>query len=377
MFKVQPRKITPIIKEVLVDGIAAHSASGGGKVDIIQKAFITSLDSTFESTANQFISLTLGYNCVDDINNLLVLIKHDNTAYIYTDYFFSLSIRSKRDIQSGNFVFESDIADIESVSFDMGDYSFDYQKGDKIIWLFRLNWKFGLYFDLTKDSSKENIYLEMGTAYKLLKYYDLYTFLEKDTNFDQLINDGWFPFIELIGQEYKQLIGYYSEKDKFEFKINKIMEHYDQERLYQLSGKWWRNKIYAGKKEIIEAGINSYILNTRDGFINCIKNLSTELEGIMRLRYIDINQKAPTTKEMKSFVISKAKEKFGINNSLSFPDLFQYYMDEVLFKGFDVVTGEIPASRHTFAHGVAKEYQYTKIKAFQIILSLDQLFYYL
>lgn len=377
MFEIVPRKITPMIKEVKVDGFALNSASEGEEVKIIQNSLITSLDEIFEHTANQIISMTIGSDDKDKINKLLVLIKPDNTAFIYTDYQYRIMLRAKRAIKKGSFVFDNDLVDIEGISFDLDDFSFDYQKGDKVIWLFRLNWKFGLYFNLTKESTKDQIYQEMGIAYKILKYYNLITFMENDKNFELLIGDGWFPFIELMGQGYKQLLGYYTEHKKYEFKIDKLLNSYSEERIKQLTDKWWRNKLYAEKKEIIEAGVKSYFLNTKDGYINCIKNLATEIEGIMRLQYIERNRTSPKTKEMTEFVINTAKEKLGINYSLSFPDLFRKYLDEVLFKKFDAVTGDIPASRHTFAHGVAKDNQYTRIKAFQIILSLDQLFYYL
>ena len=206
MFEIKPREIIPIIKDIAVGGVVIKSAPPGGMAEIAQKMFTTSFDNNFETTANHLISLMLGGNRSNDINQLLALIKPDNKAYIYTDYPFGLTARCKRDVQGGTFVYESDIADIESVAFDMGDFVFDFQYGDKVVWLFRSNWKFGLYFDMTQESTKKDIYTDMGTAYKLLKYYDLYTFLEDEINFNQLICDGWFPFIELMGKEYKKLL---------------------------------------------------------------------------------------------------------------------------------------------------------------------------
>ena len=63
--------------------------------------------------------------------------------------------------------------------------------------------------------------------------------------------------------------------------------------------------------------------------------------------------------------------------SLGFPDIFFKYLGEIFFKNFDLKTGDVDLSRNTASHGVAKAEDYTKTKALQGILILDQIYRYL
>ena len=75
-------------------------------------------------------------------------------------------------------------------------------------------------------------------------------------------------------------------------------------------------------------------------------------------------------------IVDKAKTISGSDNSLLFPVPFLQYLKDVVFPGFSVEMGEVGLSRHTSSHGVAKAEQYTKTRALQLILILDQIHLY-
>jgi hypothetical protein len=52
-------------------------------------------------------------------------------------------------------------------------------------------------------------------------------------------------------------------------------------------------------------------------------------------------------------------------------------MREVLFRHFDLEAGDVALSRHSSAHGVADAGKYTRDRALQAILTLDQMAYYM
>jgi hypothetical protein len=52
-------------------------------------------------------------------------------------------------------------------------------------------------------------------------------------------------------------------------------------------------------------------------------------------------------------------------------------LNEVVFKDFDLKTGKVDLSRHAVSHGVADQKEYTKVKALQAILIIDQMYFYL
>jgi hypothetical protein len=52
-------------------------------------------------------------------------------------------------------------------------------------------------------------------------------------------------------------------------------------------------------------------------------------------------------------------------------------LKDAIFPKFDLEKGEIVLSRHTSSHGIAKVEDYSKIRAIQMILILDQLYFYI
>jgi hypothetical protein len=194
--------------------------------------------------------------------------------------------------------------------------------------------------------------------------------------FKEMLNDGWFPFVQMLGGEFEQLSVFYKDKCKFADSINKLLDNFNEDRIRAFTGNWWRNSIFGDKEKqpIIESGIGSYLTGN---YIACIKTLYSEIEGIIRISYVNEKGKDPKFKELNQYVCDKANDKFSSINSLGFPDIFFKYLGDIFFKNFDLNTGNVDLSRHTTSHGVAKAEDYTRTKALQGILILDQIYRYL
>jgi hypothetical protein len=132
--------------------------------------------------------------------------------------------------------------------------------------------------------------------------------------------------------------------------------------------------IVSGDKSILTARPNfgEYYI-----YINCVKTLYSEIEGIIRISYVREKKKNPSFIELVGYTKRKADGKFGARESLGFSDVFYRYLNEVVFKNFDLGTGQVDLSRHIVSHGGADQTQYTKNKAIQAILILDQMYFYL
>ncbi len=59
------------------------------------------------------------------------------------------------------------------------------------------------------------------------------------------------------------------------------------------------------------------------------------------------------------------------------PSAFLNYLKDIVFADFNLETGQLDLSRHSSSHGVAKAEDYTKAKALQTILVLDQIYFYI
>jgi hypothetical protein len=304
------------------------------------------------------------------------------------DFPVLLEIRAKRDLKAGEIVTQGDVADIRKVRFQ----DVKIVDTDKIVYCFKVGWRFGLFFDLAPRSqpvgvvqpiavsklNTEKMELSIGGLRRYLSFYHVYKVLESETQFVDMIKGGWFPFVEILGTEYKKLSEIYQNKFDFENRINAIVNNFNDERIKKITEKWWKNKNFLSKKSLIEAGINAYLQNNHDGFVNCIKNLWTEVEGILREIYYSETGKGDGIKssDLISHIIEKAKNKSGSEHSLFLPLPFLKYLQDVVFANFNVETGIIDMSRNASSHGVANASQYTKDRALQLILILDQIFFY-
>ena len=207
----------------------------------------------------------------------------------------------------------------------------------------------------------------------------VYDALESKPHFETLLKEGWFPFIEILGLEFKELSEAYKNLPQPLKKIEEVVTRFGQERVGRIVNKWWSKAPFLDKRVILESGVRAYLSDDAEGFIACIKILLTEIEGIIRLHYFSETGKGKDVHvaDLIQHVFEKGKAKAGSEGSLFFPRDFLYYLKEAIFPQFDLEQGNIALSRHTSSHGVAKAEDYSKTKAVQMILILDQLYFYI
>lgn len=309
------------------------------------------------------------------VYQFLILIHKDLSADLYVnDFPVAVEIRIKRDVKKFEVITRGDIADIRRLKFP----NIEIVETDKVIYCFKAGWKFGLFFDLNRELDTDAMALTLGTLYRYLSFQHVYELFETGTQFEEMIKDGWFPFIEIIGGEYKTLSEAYQNKFNFEERIDKIVGNFDKARIEKITNKWWKNQIFKDKKNILQAGINAFLRSDNEGYINCIKTLLPEVEGIIRFQYLkDTGKGWVKEKKLLSYLIEKGKEKSGSGDSLFLPLHFFKYLNDIVFSDFDLETGQVDLSRHSSSHGVARAGAYTKIKALQTILVLDQIYFYI
>ncbi len=366
-----------IFKNIKVDGITAETIPKGERGRIIQKFFISSIEEKFPILATNILNVFQIPNSGNYINNVLIIIKPDNTAYLYNDFPFGVRCIPKKNLKKNQLIFNNDIADIISVFFNDDLINLNPIQGDKFIWLFRVNWVFGLYFDLSTKLEPNNVLNELGYYYKRLSYLSLYNFIDNDDSLNKMISHGWFPFIALINDGMEKLLQYYNEGEKHKSIIDDLIESFDEQKINDIANLWWSNHYFCDKKKILESGIKSYLSKTEDGYISSVKIFSTELEGIVRLSFHKEYGKKPSNNELKQYITSKGSSKFNTIGSMCIPHKFIKYLSDYIFKGFDVEQDYLPESRHSVAHGVADISVYNKEFAFKLFLTLDNIFYFL
>ena len=359
-------------------GFATETVEKGETVKILTRGSLISDDPLFYTYIEGITGIFFKNILVNSVFHFLILIHDDSSADLYLNNFPTrILMLSKRSIKKGEVIRDNDIADIAKLSFE----NIYVKDTDKIIYCFKVGWKFGLFFDLDGNEQLdiEAMETELGALYRYLSFQDIYNTLESAPHFDQLLDDGWFPFIEMIGSEFREVSKAYKFLRKPHTKIQELISKFDKQRINRIRNKWWNKPLFADKKIILESGIDSYLKGGDQGFIGCIKTLLPEIEGIIRLHYFEETGKGRNVKipELISHIVEKGKIKTGSEFSLFFPRAFFEYLNKSVFPNFDLEQGDISLSRHTSSHGVAKAEDYTKVRALQMILILDQIYFYI
>lgn len=363
-----------------IAGFAAEDVGPGERGKILVRAFVTSDQPEFYLYAEQIANIFLSNFIIDGIHTYLIIIHKDLSADIFVNNLpIIVQTMLKKGAKAGEVIRIRDVADIKELRFQ----GIDVKNTDSIIFLFKKGWKFGLFFDLDQTNKANRLdvnrlYHDLGTHYKYLMFQDEYSILENQKTFNTMVEDGWFPFIQLLGGDFKELAKYYKDKDRFFSSIKAFMNTYDKNKIDSFINRWWNNKIFQDKKAIIMAGIEAYLKGTDSDYITCIKTLYSEIEGVIRMNYVNDNPgQKPVFRDLITYVRQKAGTKFASDNSLGFPDVFFKYLGEVIFRDFNLDTGKVDVSRHSVSHGVAKAEDYNQMKALQGILVLDQMSFYL
>ena len=351
----------------------------------LASASLTSDDANFYRYIEQLSNIYFngeGYVISENnVHSFLILIHPDLSADIYiNDFPIEIEMLSKRSIESGTVVTANDIADIRQVRFP----GIAIQEHDSVICCLKVGWKFGLYFNflgLGNGFDIASMQVSLGRLYRFLSFQYVYQSLASETHFGEMVQDGWFPFIEILGNEYKTLAGtYQNEKFTYDDTVGSLLDKFDESRVRRMTEKWWEERIFQEKQHLLQAGIDAFLQGTESGYINSIKTLYTEIEGVVRSLYFKDTGKGDriNLKELIRHLTDMGQQRVASDNqSLLLPGMYVKYLTGSVFTNFNLETGMVDLSRHSVAHGAAAGKDYTPERALQALLALDQIYFYL
>ena len=368
------------LTDLHLNGVSAESGRPGQKIKVWTRLALTSDDQFFHRIAEGFsahiehcarqggkhISLTRH-------DTVLLVIHPDNTGDLWLDAAaVSLQTIVKRSMAAGTVIFENDIADIRAMSFPLVEIA----KQDRVLCIFREGWRFAIFFDFNPDGdlSTEDMEKDLGTLYRKLKYRDLYDAISDEAVFGGLVSAGWFPFVEIIGQEFRQL----ARSCEAGFELGdleaKLLESFDAERVENMFTRWMAKPHFAGKERLLRSALTNFASGDS---VAVLKIVLTEIEGILGDAYRAVHGRGAKLKKLLDFATQSAEQKSGRPDTLLFPAAFGRYLASHTFADFDPAsqTGQA-SSRHAVGHGAADSESYTQVRALQALLTLDQLAFY-
>jgi hypothetical protein len=364
-------------------GITAHAVDASKEskqATILTRLAMTSDELSFHRIAEGLCSV-IRYHTqqagvpvrLENANTILLVIKNNGDAELWIDTAaISLQCRIKRSISAFSAVFESDIADITEMSFPL----VNIESTDKVLCLFRQDWRFALFFDFNPDLnlSVDEVSKSLGALYRNLKYRHLYDTVADEAMFNELILNGWFPFVEIIPSEFRELAEYLESGFNLSDAESKLLANFNDERLENLLARWLTKPHFANKEKIFKSAIDAY---KRQDAVSVIKTLLTEIEGVLMDAYKAVHGKGAKIKTLCEFAIESANQKTGQQDTLFLPAAFAKYLESHTFAYFDPLADNGDAgSRHAVGHGAAQADSYTLVCALQAILTLDQIAFY-
>ena len=193
-------KPQPIIQRVDCCGVVASKVNMKNRaVRISPHGVSISTDKLFNTTVKSLAALC---GITTNFNNLLVRISPDKQAKIYVDNFpFMANVLLNKKKQSGCAIFENEIDDIASIKFADSFNDVSPQDNEQVIWVFRHNFNFGLYYDFRHNIKAIDTMKGMKDIYSYVYFLEFYKNLS-NKKLTSLIKKGWFPFIALTTAQY-------------------------------------------------------------------------------------------------------------------------------------------------------------------------------
>jgi len=362
-------------------GIAAEAARPGQAVSILIRLALTSHEPLFHRLVDDLDGVIrhMAEKAGAVVNlrwadTVLLVLKPDNSAELWVDTAaVAVHCVVKRAIAARTVVFENDIADVTGMSFPCVEIGAQ----DKVLCLFREGWSFGLAFDFNPEGQLdlENFQTLLGTLHRRLRYRHLYEAVTDPAVFDSLVEAGWFPFVEIITAEFRDL----ARQAEAGFDIAeiepRIIETFDTARLGHLLERWAAKPHFAARASLLKEAVEAF---TAQRPASVIKIILTEIEGILNDAHKAANGgQGAKIRSLLAFAQASAKQRAGGPDTLFFPAAFGHYLAAHTFANFDPVVGNGTAgSRHAVGHGAASQDSYTMTRALQAILTLDQLAFY-
>jgi hypothetical protein len=281
-------------------------------------------------------------------------------------------MQSKKSVDAGQVIYGNDIADVRELVF----HDINIPDDVGVMVLFSVGWRKGLFYDLGPLSSKENkrdydLNRLLGGYYAYLSFQERFNI--PDSEWDSLLQNGWFPFITLNNDLVSGVLNH----NRAAWNVDDLLPRIRQEVLNRLPDglKSWANiKAFEPHMEFISKAAEHYQEND---FISCISVLFPRIEGIMReFQSIRGQPEKANQKDLASTVLSPDVNPKDHQFSPLLPLRFHEYLTKVYFANFDPTRTDNTLSRHTVGHGVATKDNFNLKGSTLGFLILDQLSYY-
>lgn len=370
-----------LLTNVNIHAITAEPAKGGETAKVWTRIVASSDQKLFHDVAGGLVGAIEhcarqagSYVKLDMANTIFLVIRPDNSAELWVDaaaVVHESTLKRPGSLAAGTVLFENDIADVRGMWFPLVEVGV----GDRILCIFREGWRFGLLFDGNSrgELSIADAKRDLGNLYRRMKYVDLYAAIAHQPTFGQLVEAGWFPFLELMSGEFGKLVSMCQSGFEFDDEEKSLIEKFDEARIDRMFERWMQRPHLKSRELILRSAVNAF---KGCDPVSVIKNVLTEIEGVLADAYFRAHgEHTRKLKKLLDFAVGLAAERAG-KDTLYFPTEFAVYLRDYAFADFERGRAGGVASRHAVGHGALTADRYTMPRALQALLTLDQFAFY-
>ena len=356
-------------------GYAMTSARPGENIQVIYREFTSTEDGQhfiqrLEGFPSDLIAAIPNPVKPSQVDSLLAIMHLDGTAAIYLNEVPLVAIaRSTGPVEAGSPVYKDDIADIERLQLPLtipDDAGFLY--------LFSVGWRKGLFYDYGPlgpgHEPRQYDYLALlGNAVAHVFFQE--RFAITDQEWQTLFDQRWFPFVGLRNHTIASLLNHVRSDWNCDDLLDIIVAEV-KERAGDMLVSWRNHPTLSQHIEFLESGVERFL---SDDPMSCVSNVFPRIEGIVRT--YGQGSGSPDGTSQRELAHLAVRTKIENEKSLLLPQRFKHYLNDVYFADFNPESGNIPLSRNSLGHGVAKATDFDKKSAVLGLLTVHQLFYFL
>lgn len=356
-----------------VVGYALSSARRGENVKVVYREFTSTEDGQYfierlESLPACFID-ELPYPVRrSQVDNLLAILRCDGKAVVYLNELnLDVLVRARGRVDQGQEVSKDNIADVERMVL-----SVDIPDDAGFICLFSIGWRKGLFYDYgplhpDRGPRQYDPSVALGQAVSHVLFQERFKITNDE--WESLFGQLWFPFVGLSNQTIAGLLNHVRSGWNCDDMLDDIAAEVKDSSPKMV--QWWRTHPTLSKHIVfLERAVDRFL---HDDFISCTSILFPRIEGIVRTYHADLSRAGnPGQKDIADLAVSA---KVANNRSLLLPFRFKAYLEDVYFANFNLPKDDVPLSRHSVGHGVAKPADFNQKSAIIAILIVNQLFY--
>ena len=363
--------------ENLPVGVAVSAAKSGEKVAVQYRGIATSEDGEllvrylgFADSLLAAIAQVGPQIRASQVDNLAAIIRTDKSATVYVNELKLItSCRPARTVPRGEALTKDDIIELREAEFE--GVTIPSDAGTLLIC--SSGWRKGIFFDFgplcpdLKTPREYSPWQKLGEILARMFFQERFAITHED--WSALFAAHWFPFAGLRNDSIDKLLSHV----RTGWGVQDLLPEFEKEISSKVDGfaeSWSSNPTFLDHMQLLRCAVDRF---QAGDYASCLSIIVPKIEGLIRSHHI--RTASPGGRGQSELADVAVASLINDPYSLLLPQRFHEYLRTCYFASFDESSAQIPFSRNSVGHGVARDQQFNVESALIAILVCHQLYY--